>query len=88
MSQFLGMDIQEVRNLSSALNNGASEIQDIINKITSQLSGTQWIGADATRFRDDWSGTHVNQLTTVKNALEQASQLASQNASQQEQASS
>jgi uncharacterized protein YukE len=88
MSQFLGMDVQEVHNLANQLNNSASEIQSIINTITGQLNGVQWTGTDATRFRGDWTGTHVAQLTTVKNALEDASRLATQNAQQQEQASS
>ena len=88
MSQFLGMDVQEVRNLSNQLTSSANEIQNIIAKITSQLSSTQWVGSDAARFRDDWTGTHTSQLTTVKNALEVAANQANQNAMQQEQASS
>jgi uncharacterized protein YukE len=88
MSQFLGMDIGEVRTLSTQLRSSADEIQNIINKITHQLSSVQWVGPDASRFRDDWHGTHTQQLNTVKNALEQASQQARSNADQQEQASS
>lgn len=88
MSQFLGMDVGEVRQLSNQLRSSAEEIQQIINKITHQLGSTQWVGADASRFRDEWSGTHTSQLNAVKNALEQASQQAQSNADQQEQASS
>ena len=88
MSQFLGMDIGEVRHLSSQLQSSADEIQNIINKITHQLGSVQWVGADANRFRDDWHGTHSQQLNSVKNALEQAGQQARSNAEQQEQASS
>jgi len=82
------MDPEAVKALSRSLEQSASEIDSIRSKLTSQLSGTQWVGQDAQQFRSDWSGTHVAALNRVIEALRQASQTASRNASAQEQTSS
>jgi uncharacterized protein YukE len=87
MSSMLGMDIGAVRNLAGQLMSKADEIDTIANTLTSQLDGAQWIGPDATAFRGDWSSVHRAQLTTVANALREASNRATANANQQEQAS-
>lgn len=87
MSSFLGMDPQEVRSLATQLSHDADEIERIANALTGQLGSVQWVGSDATNFRDDWNGTHRAQLNTVANALRDAASRANNNASQQEQAS-
>jgi uncharacterized protein YukE len=84
---FEGMDAQEVRAFASQLTSDADQIDNIINTLTSQLHGVQWVGADATRFNSDWDGTYRPQLHSVSNALRDAATVANSNASQQEQAS-
>ncbi len=87
MSQMTGMNIDEVRHLSTQLNQAADEIQHLISSLTSKISSTTWVGADRDRFHNDWTGPYVQQLTGVVNGLRDASQTASANATQQEQAS-
>lgn len=87
MANFTGMDIPAVRQLSSQMNQSAGQIRQLMQQLTSQLNGTQWVGPDRQRFESDWSGTYVNQLRQVAEALENASQRANANAQEQEQAS-
>jgi uncharacterized protein YukE len=82
-----GLDVQQVRQLSSQLNQKASDIDSILSTLTSTLSSTQWEGPDATQFRNDWSGQHTSALKQVAQALRDASSKAQQNANQQEQTS-
>ncbi|QHC66063.1 WXG100 family type VII secretion target [Rathayibacter oskolensis] len=79
-----GLDVEQVRQLSSKLNQEATAIQQVLSTLTNQLGNTQWTGPDAEQFRNDWSGTHTAALNRVINALQEASQKASQNASAQE----
>lgn len=84
---FVGMEIEAVRQLATMFGSKADEIDQLANQLTSQLGGTQWVGPDASRFRDDWQSSHVPSLKSVSNALRQAQQAATSNANQQEQAS-
>lgn len=87
MSNFVGMDVQAVRTLAQQLSSDAEEIDQIASKLTSQLDGTQWVGSDASSFRDSWNGSYRQQLATVVNALRDAAQAATSNANQQDEAS-
>ena len=79
-----GLDVQQVRTLSTQLNQKAEEIEGILSTLTNTLGGTQWEGPDATAFRNEWSSTHTHSLRTVITALRDASSKASQNAAAQE----
>ena len=83
-----GLDIQQVRQLSTQLNQKAGEIENALTTLTNALNGTQWEGPDATNFRNEWSGQHTAALRNVANALRDAGAKATQNASQQESTSS
>ncbi|HRE03091.1 MAG TPA: WXG100 family type VII secretion target [Ilumatobacteraceae bacterium] len=85
---FTGMDIPAVRQLAQQLTSKADEIQQIMTTLTNLLQNTQWVGADRERYLADWQGSHVTALNNVINGLRDASQKATQNASEQEQASS
>lgn len=87
MANFTGMDVSGVRQLSAQMNQSASQIRQLMSQLTNQLSGTQWVGPDRSRFESDWTGSYVQQLTTVASALEEAAQRANQNAQEQESAS-
>ncbi|PID97304.1 MAG: hypothetical protein CSA84_00835 [Actinomycetales bacterium] len=87
MAGFFGMNIEEVRSLSRQLQEKSQQINQIAQQLTSQLSGTDWKGPDAERFRSEWDSTHRAALQRVCDALQNASQNASRNADQQEQAS-
>ncbi|MFT3852171.1 MAG: WXG100 family type VII secretion target [Ilumatobacteraceae bacterium] len=87
MSNFTGMDIAGVRQLSQLLNSKADEIDQIRSQLTSSLNGTQWVGNDRNQFTNDWQGQYTNALNTVVQGLRDASQRASRNADEQETAS-
>lgn len=82
-----GLDVQQVRQLSTQLNQKASDIDSILSTLTSALNSTEWEGPDAMQFRNDWSGQHTSALRQVAQALRDAGSKASQNASAQEQTS-
>lgn len=81
------MDIGEVRSLASQLSNAAEEIDQIKNRLTSALASTSWVGNDRNNFENDWTGSHTAALNAVVQAVRDASQVASSNADQQDQAS-
>lgn len=83
-----GLDVQQVRQLSSQLNQKAGEIESVLSTLTSALANTQWEGPDAMAFRNEWSGQHTSALRQVANALRDAGSKAAQNASAQETTSS
>jgi FHA domain-containing protein len=59
----------------------------IVNALTSQLGAVQWLGADSSRFHNDWDSQHRPQLHTVACALRDAASTANANVTQQESAS-
>lgn len=87
MSAFTGMDISQVRSLSTKLRSKADEIEGIMRELTGALDSTQWVGPDRERFKGDWDGQYCTSLRQVAEGLRTAAQTAEQNATQQEQAS-
>lgn len=87
MTNMWGLDVQQVRQLSSQLSQKAGEIESALSTLTSALGNTQWEGPDATNFRNDWSGQHTSALRQVIQALRDAATKAQQNANAQEQVS-
>lgn len=87
MSQFTGMDIQQVKDLAVALHGASVKIDEIINTLNPKIQHTNWVGADQKRFVSDWQSHHVKNLNIVKQALADASTLANREAKQQEDAS-
>ena len=83
-----GMDIDEVRQLSTQLQQASSDIHNIVVQLTSKLGGTTWVGPDRQKFESDWQSHHVTALNNVSTALHDAGTLATQNAQQQQDASS
>ena len=82
-----GADVEQLRQLGNKLQAGASEIETQKSTLTKVLSGTDWKGPDADKFRQEWSGTHTTMLTKVAEALKDAGNQAKKNAEQQSQAS-
>ena len=87
MSQFVGMDIEGVRTLARVLGQKSEEINNLTTYLTQTLTGTNWVGTDATQFRNDWSSHHVSALRQVSQALVDAQNACLANAQQQEAAS-
>ena len=84
---FTGMDIGQVRQLAAQFEQKAGEIDQIAAQLTSALGSASWVGPDRQKFEGDWNGQCRAQLRNVCETLREASRLANQNASQQEQAS-
>ena len=82
-----GMDIELVRQLATEMRTAAQQAQDILTRITGRLQSTPWEGPDRQKFQGEWEGPHTAALTNVINGLNQAADIAMQNAAQQEQAS-
>ncbi|KRE77431.1 hypothetical protein [Arthrobacter sp. Soil763] len=82
-----GADVDQLKVLGTKLQAGAQEIDNQRSILTKVLAGTQWLGPDADKFRNEWNGEHVANLSRISQALQQASQQANRNASDQEGAS-
>ncbi|GAA5194248.1 WXG100 family type VII secretion target [Arthrobacter gyeryongensis] len=79
-----GLDVDQVRQLSNQLKQQADQIQQILSTLTNTLNSTQWTGPDSEQFRNEWSSTHTSSLRQVINSMQEASQKAQQNATEQE----
>lgn len=82
-----GADVAQLRTLGSKLQAGAVEIENQKSNLNRVLSDTQWTGPDAEKFRSEWSGSHMTQLSKVAEALKEAGQKAGRNADEQDNAS-
>lgn len=80
----VGMNVQEVQALSQQLNASANDVQQIASTLTSKLGSTTWVGQDSTQFSNDWQSTHLPAINNVVQALQHASQVANQNATDQD----
>ena len=69
---FIGMDVEAVRQLATQMDSKATDIDTIMNTLNSTLGNTDWLGTDATNFRNDWSTVHMVNLRNVANALRNA----------------
>lgn len=72
MSQMWGADIGELEQLAGRFEQGAGLIDGLTVNIGRMLLGTAWLGADADRFRSQWTGHDGAALTGVASALRQA----------------
>jgi uncharacterized protein YukE len=82
-----GADVEQLRTLGSKLQAGAAEIEQQRSNLSRVLDSTTWEGPDAQHFRSEWSGTHTAALNHVIQALKDAGQKATKNATEQDQAS-
>ncbi|MDO5498058.1 MAG: hypothetical protein Q4F67_00065 [Propionibacteriaceae bacterium] len=83
-ANFFGMDINEVRGFATQLGQKAQEIDTLAQQLTQALGNTQWVGPDATSFRNEWQSQHMAALRNVATALREAQNRANANAQEQE----
>lgn len=88
MSNMYGLDVNAVRTLGTMLSAEADQLESTVRKLTSTLEQTQWVGPDATKFRNEWQSQHTAALSRVIEALRTTSTNAKNNADAQEQVSS
>jgi hypothetical protein len=68
----LGLDVQRAEDLSRLMRTKADEFENSANILTSTLSGVQWTGNYANRFREDWNGTARQNLAQIVSMLREA----------------
>jgi hypothetical protein len=83
-----GMDIEAGRQSATVISQGASQLEQLTQQLTSSLEGFQWVGPDAERTRSTWQSEHRTQLTNITQALNEFSTLINNQAQEQEQVSS
>lgn len=71
-----GMDTESVQALSSDLRNAGERVQELAARLEGRLDLTEWIGQDATRFRDDWQARLRPTLEQAQGALDIAATIA------------
>lgn len=82
-----GMDISEVKALAEHLKAAANKFDGIVQLLNARVSSTTWLGADATRFKNDWWPGHRTRLQQLRTDLDGFGQSAMNNATEQEDAS-
>ena len=87
MSDNIGQIPEEVDALAAEFELKAGELEDLKSAISAKLSGTVWTGPDRDRFEADWEGALSQNITQVIQQLRGASQLATDNANEQRDAS-
>jgi uncharacterized protein YukE len=80
----IGMDVEQVRALSTQLGSVAEEVRQVSTALTARLAQTAWVGKDRDRFTAAWEGQHAPGLQLVAQVLQQAAQSAGQQAHEQD----
>lgn len=88
MNATKGMNVEEVRQMSTQLREAAEEITRIEQELTSGLEGVDWTGPDADRFRGQWAGEMIPALQQIMNAVNELGDTAERNIAEQESTSS
>ncbi|WP_323960323.1 hypothetical protein GC088_02420 [Arthrobacter sp. JZ12] len=88
MSQILGMDPGQVRQLAQSLQSTADRLDLLAMEVSGRISVLPWRGGDADAFRSDWSARQRPALATIADCLRQAAVNAAENADAQDLTSS
>ncbi|MDN4642661.1 hypothetical protein [Arthrobacter sp. PsM3] len=82
-----GADIEQLRSLSKSMGLSGSRLSDTEHRINGLVASTAWKGADAERFRIEWTGTLRPKLNQATRSLIDASKLLLTQADEQQEAS-
>ncbi|HET8878123.1 MAG TPA: hypothetical protein VFN00_01610 [Arthrobacter sp.] len=82
-----GADVEQLRSLSKSMGLSGSRLSDTEHRINALVAGAAWQGADAGRFRSEWSGTLKPLLSRASQSLTAASKLLLTQANEQDAAS-
>lgn len=88
MSQMVGADVEQLRQLSRAFASAGQQLDSLAADLSVRLAATTWVGADATRFRDDWERRLRVGIRQVCDTLGDAALTTGRNADDQERVSS
>lgn len=89
MSEMIGMDVEAVRRLARELAGQARRLDAVRAQVGQlvQSSGELWKGTDAGAFASSWNSTHLPRIKELIRNLDELSERAKQNASEQDVAS-
>jgi hypothetical protein len=81
---FLGLDVIAIKALARQLEASSSEVDVLSRELTAALGNVDWFGPDQQKFVSEWNSTHRATLQRVRELLATASNIALQNAKDQE----
>jgi len=87
MAQFIGANVDELRELARFFDQHGQQLETIGSRITTSISKSTWVGGDQETFTSDWQSRLRPQITRASAALDAASRLLESNAREQELAS-
>jgi WXG100 family type VII secretion target len=70
----IGGNLEQMNKLTQDLSRSSQDVRDLQSHVTSVLTGTDWDGGAADRFRQAWDGQYKTSLTNLQNALTDLSQ--------------
>lgn len=82
-----GADIGELRALAAQFDRAADQLDGCRGALGGQVHSSPWAGADAVRFKGDWSSQYAPRLNTTATRLREAARSLRSNADDQERAS-
>lgn len=87
MSQMVGADVAELRELAASFDDKAAALRTIENQVSWRIHSAPWHGSDVQRFQHDWNTRHRRSIITAATSMASAAQVLRANADQQELAS-
>jgi hypothetical protein len=83
-----GADVEQLRTAATRLQNGADALEESSKFLSGLINAdTAWRGADAERFRSQWTSVSLPGMTRAADALRQGAEELRRNANEQAQAS-
>lgn len=87
MDNMTGMDIAQVRQLSSVIRTKAQDVRSLVDRLTGAIDAVDWKGQDRERFVTEWRNVHASALRGMASSMDEASSAAAASARAQEEAS-
>jgi uncharacterized protein YukE len=82
-----GMDVEYARDAAHRMDQGASDVSNLVQQIGALLDEVEWYGDDAKSFHSDFKGSFMPQLGGVVDALRENAAVLNRRADAQEQIS-
>lgn len=82
-----GMDIAQIRSLSSEIRARATDVLGVVDRLTAAFEGVEWIGQDRDIFLREWRDRHAQALRGVASSMQAAAVDSANSATAQERAS-
>lgn len=87
MSQMVGADVAELRDLAASFDNKAAALRTMESQLAGRIPSAPWHGSDVQYFQHNWNSVHRRTILNSATAIANAAQVLRANAEQQEIAS-